>query len=938
MSSARLLLIPAAAPFADEVAERLISRYRESLPDLSRLTVVIASPAFARSLRVALVRHAGSAILAPRILTSAQFALEALPADADMPLSALACRLQLSEWLTRLSSVFPDQDPSRVADALFQIFEDLVLNAVSLPEDEAAFAECLRAAYDAPELAALSREAQIVHRLWRAYVEQIGDRAPAVAYLRGLQAALSLPQPTIWLGFDVLQRAEATLLKAALANDSVQFWMQGRLKGRDGAAARSLCSALGMAPEQFEAATGRAALLDACFADDGLPASERARALRGAGPTGLRLVSASNADHEAHIVDLAVREAVLAGAQRVAVVSSDRRLARRLRALLERAGLGLEDRVGWALSTSRAAAALASWLECLESGFSFRPLLDLLKCGFYAGQASEASAPRPEPLLAARLESEVLYASRFREVRVPISGLRAFSQAFGDKAYPALFERLRKASSELPVNGPALSGTLWIEGIVASLKTLGLSGGLAEDDAGTQLLATISQLQNALDGLPLRLPWPDFRALLDRHLEESTFRPAAAGSAVPSIALYTLEQTQGLDADAVVLASATRAQLPGSAPGEVFFNQTVRRELGLPTWPERQMQTLARLRRVLEAAPTVTITYAGSADGEAPQASAWLEAIASFAEAAGFDALHDSALARRALSPQTQVVIAGASDSIPATMPKPPASRDLLDFRLSASGHQALIDCPYRFHIRNALHLHAEQAPDEAASRSDYGERVHSILRGFHVHHDPELPAPYTGQLSAGQLPAVQAKLEALADAVFAPDIRARPLAKTWRHEFGELAPWLAEQLVNRGDARSVQVEIEQPRAVAGWTLKGAIDRLETRAPGESVIDYKTGSVPKKEDILSGEAVQLPHYALTVHDPVAIEYWNLKEQKQLQVNGEALSALTKAIEARLALLHDELANAHAMPAHGNALACSRCVYRGICRHDAWSAA
>lgn len=946
MPDARLLLFPAAAPFADEAARRLIARHRDSLPDLSGLTVVVASPALSRPLRTALVREAGGALLGPRLVTAAQLAADVLPAGAAVPLSPLSCRLQLEEWLTRLRSVFPDQNPARLADALFAIFEDLALNAATLPADEAEFAERLRQAYGigaegSAALDALSREAQIVHRLWRAYTEEIGDRAPAIAYLRGLGAALGNDESTYWLGFDALTRAEAALLRPALAAGRLQFWTQGRLDGRDGEATRALVAALAteatVVNDAASRSNARRALLDECFSADTRPAIERATALRNTGPgahrdSALQLVAAGNAEHEAQIVDLAVREALIGGARRVAVVSSDRRLVRRLRALLERAGLGLEDRVGWALSTSRAAAALASWLECLETGFGFRPLLDLLKCGFYSGEPLQ----RPEPLLATRLERALLFTHR-RDASVPVSGLRALAEALGDHHFPAVFERLRAASAELPVTGPARLGGEWLAAMLASLRTLGLTGGLADDEAGAQLLATLGRLEAAFENLPLRLGWRDFRALLDRVLEESTFRPAPAGSGTPRVALYTLEQTQGLAADAVILASATRAQLPGSAPGEAFFNQGVRRELGLPAWPERQALALARLRRVLEAAPRVTISYAAGSDDESAQPSAWLATIAAFAEAAGYAPLHDARLAARALSPDTQVQVEPCIDTTPATMPRPPAAPALLDYKLSAGAHQALVECPYRFHVRNALRLNPEQAPDDPATRSDYGERVHAILHAFHAQHDPRLPAPYAGALTAEALPAVSAKLDELADAVFAPDIAARPLAKVWRHEFGELAPWLAGQLVARGDADSVRVEFEQPRPVAGWTLKGAIDRLEQRDAGTTVIDYKTGMVPRKDDVLAGEAVQLPHYALTVDAPVAIAYWDLKGQKLLPVEGEDLPPLTAAIAARLMAMRRDLDAGHALPAHGNERACAHCDYAGICRRDAWAA-
>ncbi|MCK9195127.1 MAG: PD-(D/E)XK nuclease family protein, partial [Nevskia sp.] len=256
-------------------------------------------------------------------------------------------------------------------------------------------------------------------------------------------------------------------------------------------------------------------------------------------------------------------------------------------------------------------------------------------------------------------------------------------------------------------------------------------------------------------------------------------------------------------------------------------------------------------------------------------------------------------------------------------------------FKLSANSHQALIDCPYRFHVRNALQLYAEQAPDEAASRRDYGERVHEILRGFYQQHTPTLPAPYAGPLQAGREDAVIGKLAELADAVFAADLAARPLAKTWRHEFAQLAPWLAEQLIARGDADHIEVEVEVPRGIAGWQLRGVIDRLERRADQTRIVDYKTGgSVPTRDDILSGEAVQLPHYALSA-EASAVEYWNLKDQRLIAVEDGELSDLSAAVTERLQQLHDDLSSRHALPAHGDDNSCSRCEYDGICRRNAW---
>lgn len=926
-----LLLFAPGPAFVDQVAQRLIDEHRQRLPDLSGLTLVVATPLLVRPLREALVRAAGAALLMPQLLSLTQLAARYRAGDAPVPLSALACRLQLAEWLTRLRSVFPGRDPMQVADALFQLFEELALNAVQLPERLEDFAEQLRLAYAAPELDALSREAQLVHQLWRAYTEEIGDRAPAVAHLRALQAACIDLRDTWLIGHDHLSRAEARLLALPLAEGRLALWSRGRSGGRDGEALNRLASLLDLPAIEVPAqSTVRGRLLDALFVLGDGSLAERARTLAASGPSGIRLVAASSPEHEARIVELAVREALLAGHREVVVVSGDRRLARRLRALLERAGIALDDRIGWTLSTSRAAATLSAWLECLETGFHYRPLLDLLKSGFFRGEPVE----RPEPPLATRLDQLLHFPPRDLKT-APRAGLAALQKLVDDR-WPALFERLQRAGSELPVSGPPRLAVEWARATLTSLNVVGLSAGFADDDAGSQVIAALRQLEQALDGLPLRLRWSEFRALLDRHLETSTFRPEVDPS-LPRVPLLTLDQTAGLSADVIVLASATRAALPGAAPGEVLFNHAVRAELGLEGWPVRQALGLSRLRGLLEAAPTVIASYAADEDGDTPQPSPWLEALAALAQAAGHDALHDPELAIRAGLAATQIAPRIAVDLQPQAMPAPMASAALLPARLSAGSHQQLIECPYRWHAAKNLRLDAGQDPDAEPDRSDYGDRVHRILCAFHEQRDASLPPPYAGPAEAEP---IARHLETLADAVFATDLASRPMAAVWQREFARVRPWLAVQLAERSDAR-VQVEVELPRERAGWTLAGLVDRIEHRADGATVVDYKTGSrVPDAKAMVSGEAVQLPHYALAVEDPAAIEYWKLggdlaAHKRIVSVPIDALTPLLSAIETRLQSLRSRLEAGHALPANGAAAVCEHCDHSGLCRRGSW---
>lgn len=64
--------------------------------------------------------------------------------------------------------------------------------------------------------------------------------------------------------------------------------------------------------------------------------------------------------------------------------------------------------------------------------------------------------------------------------------------------------------------------------------------------------------------------------------------------------------------------------------------------------------------------------------------------------------------------------------------------------------------------------------------------------------------------------------------------------------------------------------------------IRGSIDRIDEAPSGLTVIDYKTGSIPSRKDVLDGKSTQLALYALalqkqedTREKPLRMEYWRL---------------------------------------------------------------
>jgi ATP-dependent helicase/nuclease subunit B len=828
--------------------------------------------------------------------------------------------MMLVAALRRYRNPFSGQDPWHLADSLYELFEELTLNNVALAADDDAFAARLAAAYRSGRLAALSREAQIVHRLWQAFLEDTQRRSPAACHLAGLRgaiAALTADAPACLIGFDQFAGGECSLLAPALRAGRLRLWLHGRRDGRDGAALTTLLHALDDPPVREDdghdgTREARSSFLDAALA---VPREPVRPSLD---PT-LRLTAADGPEHEARCVELAVREALLDGCRDVAVVTQDRRLARRLRALLERAAVTLHDEVGWALSTSAAAASLNAFLDGVDSGFQFRPLLDLLKSSFLDVAADDLQV----------LERDVVYGDGIE------AGLERYRAALSAAApLQAVLARVAQAARALPSSAQARQGQVWIAALQQALETLGLWAQWHSDAAGARLVDVLHDLRAALRKHPQRLEWSELRMLLDRSIERATFRPPPPAMPRQRVRLLTLEQSATLRCDAIILAGATRAQIPGTPAGEPFFNQSVRAELGLPHLPQRQALMLARLRRLLEAAPRLLITYAPDNPGEPAQLAPWIEALASSATAAGID-LRDTTLAQRAGTAAVEVAQTSSQPVAVRRRPQPSVPETLMPRDISASAHQSLIDCAYRFFAQYCLRLRGEQPPDEDPDRSDYGERVHRILHAF-VAPVKDLPPPFGAAVSVANRDAAGRHFEQLADAVFAEDLRSRALAQIWLTEFRAAIPPLVDWLAAR-DVAAVSAEVKLQRPFGPSTsLYGRADRIEVAHDGaRTVVDCKTGAVPHKADVEAGEAVQLLHYALLDEQVAAVEYLPLREPARALRIDEDLGELRDAVGARLGKLLTAIAGGAPLPAFGDDVACGYCDFRGLCRKGDW---
>ena len=894
----------------------MIERFGLRRSDLSDITVLLPGRTAAGGFARALAEVAAHPVLVlPRLTTLADWSAsvpchQTLWTDSAREL-ALVSQLRGRGW-------FDDADLWAVAAELRQLADDLTRHRAALPATITEFTARLEVAYRRQAGAPIEMEARLVHEAWRALVGDSGGAVDGVTRYH-LQLALladSAAVPLVAVGLDGLTAVEGEFLAAYARRQPVLVISAGVPEIDAEPIVRVLDAAWPAHCDSGPSLRERAAALSCDASGD--PLAGR-----------LSLLGAASLEEEAEVADVCVRSWLLEGRQRIGVVVQDRLVARRLRALLERAEVLVQDETGWALSTVAAATVIMRFLDCLGSDFHHRDLIDLLKSPFlfadWSADARRSAAWKLERMT--RRESVV-------------SGLRDFVEvaARDDDAghARAALERMRGAALRMFTRRPATVGA-WLKRLHDGLDTLGVVQGLAQDAAGQQILDLLARLERELGDAGPRVGLGEWRRWLDGELERATFRDRDVTSPV----LFThLAATALREFDGVILLGCDARQFPGGGREGLFFNQSVRRQLGLPAREDDLEQVRRDLIGLVAATPQLVVTWQAQVDGEPNLVSPYFERLQAFSTLAFGHDLRIALSSHRVHAARVASAASGAPTARPSRAPAP-AAADLVPREVSVSAWGSLVACPYQFYARHMLKLNELDEVREDVEKRDYGEIVHAILRCFHVKHP---------QVSATGRESLERDLAAMSEEIFAPLVARNYLATGWLVRWQALIPayldWQAKREASGWrfaageDKRELGVALEGEHTL---TLRGRLDRLDRRETGSvteyAVLDYKTQSVDalRKKVREPGEDVQLAAYALLQGDVTDAAYLSLDKASVTAVppNGEP-AELAAADRERITRSFSRLLQGAALPAQGDARTCEWCEMRALCRRDYWA--
>ena len=560
---------------------------------------------------------------------------------------------------------------------------------------------------------------------------------------------------------------------------------------------------------------------------------------------GLTRIDCSDLIEEAGVIALHMRQVLEIPKRTAALITTDRGLARRVAAELQRWNILIDDSAGQPLAATPPGTFLRLTAEMFASDLDPIDLLAALKHPFALGQWG------PGVLRAAARDLDRI---ALRGPR-PAAGFLGLSAAL--VAAHETSDSTQNLLSELSEHGDEFLSLCRTDQVALAEVLTGhmqFVEWLATDengqcqlwvgDAGEAAMEFVSNLLQAAVGLP-KIAGDGYAPLLCSLMKGQAVRPSYGLH--PRLHIWGPLEARLQSADQVYLGSLNEGSWPAAAEADAWLSRPMASELGLPA-PERRIGLAAHDFVQAASSGEVILTRADKVDGTQTVPSRWLLRLDQVLQAVGQKLdCEMPGIWRNWLS---QLDAAGPPQPIQAPECKPPvAARPR---RLSVTQVETWIRDPYAIYARHILDLRPLDPIAADPGLADYGNAVHKALERFAQQFPNEIPDDAeTILLDLGRT--------AFGEMLERPGVRA-----FWWPRFQRIVTWyLAEERGRRPEIRPLVAEAEGHLTLDGpagsFELRGVADRVDRLADGSfCIIDYKTGIVPTEAELLRGEAPQLP--------------------------------------------------------------------------------
>jgi ATP-dependent helicase/nuclease subunit B len=558
-------------------------------------------------------------------------------------------------------------------------------------------------------------------------------------------------------------------------------------------------------------------------------------------------IDAKTDAEEARAIAVYVRDQLREPEKTIAIVTSDRLLARRIAAALTRYGINVDDSAGMPLTQSLPAGFLRQLSATAAKALAPVELLALLKHPLSAG-----GTVRPAWLDQTRL----LDKSVLRGLR-PAPGLAGLRHAVSIELTSVDRQAGRDAALQFVDTIETACGNFFRafdQRTVCALDLLHAHISAAESlaatetesgelrlwcgDAGEVIARTIRDIAAAIPPAFMINP-SDYPAWLDELLSGLVVRPRFGKH--PRVKLLSPIEARLQRDDVMILAGLNEGSWPPAPQIDPFLADHMRQRLGLPTSEFRLGQSAHDFAQAMGAEKVLLTRSAKSQGSPTLPSRFWLRVLA---------------LAGDALKPAKQTLeISRALDQqilTPCAEPLPRPGLSARPTRLSISDVGLWRQNPYAFYAKRILRLYSLKPIDQEIGPLDRGNSLHKALELFFKRSHGE--RTFEALLKDGEI--------AFADILDRPQVRA-----LWWPRFVSLAEAVLSSELMTGPGIRILTEIKGawtlPDMKREITIEGRADRIDVDSEGSAIIyDYKSGTAPTKQQIRFARQPQMALLAL----------------------------------------------------------------------------
>lgn len=556
---------------------------------------------------------------------------------------------------------------------------------------------------------------------------------------------------------------------------------------------------------------------------------------------GLSLIEAANPREEAQAIALALREAVEQGVK-VALISPDRVLTRRVSAALGRWGIVADDSAGQPLHLSAPGRLIRHLAHGLGRRLSLEALLTLLK---HPLSATGSSLRGPHLRLTREFELE----ARRKGPAFPTAATVLAWGVGGDDARRAWAEWLAGLLALFPDTAERSIAT-WLEVHLALLGHLaaGPEGEVAASalwlgEAGQGCQSLLAELSREATDAPLFSP-ANYADLVDTLLQAAQLRNPQ--QVHPQVMILGTLEARVHDAQRVILGGLSEGVWPAALAPDPWLSRKMRLDAGL-LLPERQIGLSAHDFQQAIAAPEVVLARARRDSDAETVPSRWLNRmtnlLAGLSDQRGPEALGEMRARGARWLALAQGIDAPEGPAPPRALrpaPSPPAK--VRPKRLSVTAIKTLIRDPYAIYARYILRLRPLDPLRPEPDPRLRGIALHAIVERF--------VRDFTPQDDAAT---AEARLLQIAEQCLGAEVPWPSAQRLWLARLARIAPQMVQDEFARRE-RGTPVLIESMGQIAlaplAFELTAKPDRVDLLQDGTAqLFDYKSGAPPSDKEV-----------------------------------------------------------------------------------------